>query len=209
VVDLGADQVTRDRQVKSFLGKVQTLMGQAIALAKTASDKNANDLKQKAAESPPDQARGILTKVQAYQSSDNAAMDTIAQVSPGLASEMGRSAKPDDLVLAGPAITLNVGGLTRALAQDRNEANQAPALPADSADPALGDLGKRCKQAAQNCATKLAAAKPGSDEARYLADLKTALEQGGKNPAEAVRTVRGLSGTELPVVLAQLGAPAK
>jgi hypothetical protein len=27
--------------------------------------------------------------------------------------------------------------------------------------------------------------------------------------SEAVRTVRGLSGTELPVVLAQLGAPAK
>ena len=68
---------------------------------------------------------------------------------------------------------------------------------------------KRCTQAAHNCATKLAAAKPGSDEARYLTDLKTALEQGGKKPAEAVRTVRGLSGTELPVVLAQLGAPAK
>ena len=58
-------------------------------------------------------------------------------------------------------------------------------------------------------AKKLAAAKPGSDEARYLTDLKAALEQGGKNPAEAVRAVRNLSGTELPVVLAQLGAPAK
>ena len=209
VVDLGADQVTRDRQVKSFLGKVQALMGQAITGAKTASDKNARDLKQKAAESTPDQAQGILSKVQAYQSSDQAAMDTIAQVSPGLASEMGRSAKPDDLVLAGPTISLNVGGLTRALAQGRNEETQAPALPADSTDAAFVDLGKRCTQAAHNCATKLAAAKPGSDEARYLTDLKTALEQGGKNPAEAVRMVRGLSGTELPVVLAQLGAPAK
>jgi hypothetical protein len=184
-------------------------MGQAIALAKTASDKNAQDLKQKATESTPDQAHGILSKVQAYQSSDKAAMDTIAQVSPGLASEMGRSAKPDDLVLAGPTISLNVGGLTRALAQGRDRETQAPALPADSTDPALGDLGKRCKQAAQNAAAKLAAAKPGSDEARYLADLKIALEEGGKNPAEAVRTVRGLSGTELPVVLVQLGAPAK
>jgi tetratricopeptide (TPR) repeat protein len=209
VVDLGADPATRDHQVKSFLGKVQALMGQAIALAKTASDKNAQDLKQKATESTPDQAHGILSKVQAYQSSDKAAMDTIAQVSPGLASEMGRSAKPDDLVLAGPTISLNVGGLTRALAQGRDRETQAPALPADSTDPALGDLGKRCKQAAQNAAAKLAAAKPGSDEARYLADLKIALEEGGKNPAEAVRTVRGLSGTELPVVLVQLGAPAK
>jgi len=45
-------------------------------------------------------------------------------------------------------------------------------------------LGKRCKQAAQAAGTKLAAAKPGSDEARYLTDLKAALEQGGKNPAE-------------------------
>jgi hypothetical protein len=47
---------------------------------------------------------------------------------------------------------------------------------------------------------------------RYSAaacSVKTALEQGGKNPAEAVRTVRGLSGMELAVVLAQLGAPAK
>jgi len=208
VVDLGADPATRDRQVKSFLGKVQTLMGQAIGLAKTASDKNADDLRQKAAQSAPDQAYGILTKVQAYQSSDKAAMDTIAQVSPGLASEMGRSARPAELNPTDPAIRLNFGGLTRALAQARDSEVQAPPLPADSSDPALGGLGKRCQLAAQNCSAKLAAAKPGSDEARYLAELKTALEQGGKNPAEAVRTVRGLAGTELAVVLVQLGAPA-
>jgi len=46
---------------------------------------------------------------------------------------------------------------------------------------------------------------PVPDEAKYLAELKTSLEQGEKNPAEAVRSVRGVSGTELVVVLAQLG----
>jgi hypothetical protein len=136
-------------------------------------------------------------------------MDTIAQVSPGLASEMGRSARPADLMPSDPAISLNIGGLSRALAQDRDSDNQALPPPADSSDPAFADLGRRCKLAAQNAAVKLAAAKPGSDEARYLADLKTALDQGGSNPAGAIRAVRGLSGMELPVVLAQLGAPAK
>jgi len=209
VVDLGADQATKDRQVKSFLGKVQALMGRAFSQAKAKSDQNSQALERQAAAANPAEAYGIRSKLKAYQAGDEAAIATIAQVSPGLAGEMGRSAKPDDLVLAGPAITLNVGGLTRALAQDRDRETKAPPLAANSSDPAFVDLGKRCTQAAQNCATKLAAAKPGSDEARYLADLKTALEQGGKNPAEAVRMVRGLSGTELPVVLAQLGAPAK
>ena len=209
VVDLGADQATKDRQVKSFLGKVQTLMGRAFSQAKAKSDQNSQALERQAAAANPAEAYGIRSKLKAYQAGDEAAIATIAQVSPGLAGEMGRSAKPDDLVLAGPTISLNVGGLTRALAQDRDRETKAPPLAADSSDPAFVDLGKRCTQAAQNCATKLAAAKPGSDEARYLAELKKALEEGGKNPAEAVRTVRGLSGTELPVVLAQLGAPAK
>jgi hypothetical protein len=98
--------------------------------------------------------------------------------------------------------------LARTLAADRDSDAQAPPLPADSNDPAFGDLGERCKQAAKNVSAKLAAAKPGSDEARYLADLKTALEQGASHPAEAVRIVRGLTGTELPAVLAQLGVSA-
>ena len=51
------------------------------------------------------------------------------------------------------------------------------------------------------------AAKPGTEEAKYLAELKSALERGEKNPAEAVRDVRGLSGQELAVVLSQLGVP--
>ena len=209
VVELGADPATQDRQVKSFMQKVQSLMGRAIALTKAKSDQNALELRQKAAAGTPDEAAATLSKVQAYQSSDQAAMDTIAQVSPGLASEMGRSARPADLMPSDPTISLNIGGLSRALAQDRDSDNQAPPLPADSSDPAFADLGRRCKLAAQNAGVKLAAAKPGSDEARYLADLKTALDQGGSNPAGAIRAVRGLSGMELPVVLAQLGAPAK
>jgi tetratricopeptide (TPR) repeat protein len=209
VVDLGADPATRDKQVKSFMDKVQALMGRAIALAKDKSEANAGKDEAAAAGLTPDKAIEVRSKVQAYQSSDKAAMDTIAEASPGLAAEMGRSARPADLALSGAAINVNVGGLTRALAQNRDSDAQAPALPADSSDPAFRDLGRRCILAAQNAAAKLAAAKPGSDEARYLADLKAALEQGGSNPAEAVRTVRGLSGLELPVVLAQLGAPAK
>lgn len=55
---------------------------------------------------------------------------------------------------------------------------------------------------------KRAAAKPGSDEARYLANLKAALERGAANPAEAIRNVRALSGHELAAVLAELGVPA-
>ena len=122
---------------------------------------------------------------------------------------MIQSVKPADLALSGPAVDINVGGLSRALAQDRDSDTQAPPLPAVGNDPAFRDLGRRCKLAAQAAGAKLASAKPGSDEARYLSDLKAALEQGGSNPAEAVRTVRGLSGLELPVVLAELGAPAK
>ena len=209
VVDIGADPATKDRQVKSFMDKVQTLMGKAIALAGARSDENVKALEQSAASSAPDQAYKVRAQAKAYQAGNKAALETIVQVSPGLAAEVGRSAKPTDPVLSGPALNLNVGGLTRALAQDRDSDAHAPPPSADSSDPVFSDLGKRCKQAAQAAGTKLAAAKPGSDEARYLTDLKAALEQGGKNPAEAVRAVRNLSGTELPVVLAQLGAPAK
>ena len=209
VVDLGVDQATRDKQVKSFMDKVQTLMGQAIALARDKSEANAQTSERRAAISTPDQAVEILSKVQAYRASDKAAMDTIAEAAPRLAAEMGRSATPAKMEPSDPALGLNVGGLTRALELTRESDDAAPPPPADASDPAFKDLGRRCKQAAQTATAKLAAAKPGSDEARYLADLKTALEQGGTNPAEAVRTVRGLSGTELAVVLAQLGAPAK
>lgn len=45
----------------------------------------------------------------------------------------------------------------------------------------------------------------GTDEARYLAQLQTALSTGAGNPAEAIRSVRSLAGTELSVVLRQLG----
>ncbi len=209
VVSLGADQATKDKQAKAFMDQVQALMVRAIAVAKTKSDQNARALELQAASGTPAQALGIRSKVQAYQSSDQAAMDTIAEASPGLAGPMIQSVKPADLALSGPAVDINVGGLSRALAQDRDSDTQAPPLPAVGNDPAFRDLGRRCKLAAQAAGAKLASAKPGSDEARYLSDLKAALEQGGSNPAEAVRTVRGLSGLELPVVLAELGAPAK
>jgi hypothetical protein len=56
---------------------------------------------------------------------------------------------------------------------------------------------------------KLKAARPGTDEAKYLADLKTVLQQGVSNPGLAVQQTRQLTGYELAEVLKQLGASAK
>ena len=41
---------------------------------------------------------------------------------------------------------------------------------------------------------KLKAAKPGTDDARYLTDLKTVLHQGVANPGVAVQQSRELTG---------------
>lgn len=49
---------------------------------------------------------------------------------------------------------------------------EAPSRPSSPA--ALGDLGERCKEGARRVGDRLAAARPGSDEARYLAVLKGA-----------------------------------
>jgi hypothetical protein len=71
---------------------------------------------------------------------------------------------------------------------------------------AFGDLADRCREGSRLVKTRLAAATPGSDEARYLAKLDAALDRGATHPAEAVSEVRALSGFELAVVLRQLGA---
>jgi hypothetical protein len=55
---------------------------------------------------------------------------------------------------------------------------------------------------------KLKAAKPGTDEAKYLTDLKGVLQQAVANPGVAVQQARQLTGYELAAVLKQLGVQA-
>ncbi len=213
IVTLGADKATKDKQLKTFLGRVESLMGSAYRSAKAKSDQNMKELEQKAAEAGnSDEAYRIRSQIKAYQAGDNAALTTISQVSPGLAGKMEPGVRASDLVPSGAGGNkgmLNLGGLAKELLDDRMLAEKAPPFAADGTAPAFAGLDDRCGEAAKRVAIKLAAAKPGSDEARYLADLRAALLQGEKNPAEAVRQVRGLSGTDLAVVLAQLGVSAK
>lgn len=97
------------------------------------------------------------------------------------------------------------GVLRASLARDLDAAMKSVTAKADSSDAAFSGLGPRCKEAAKRVEEKLKAAKAGSDEARYLGQLRDALQAGASNPAEAVRAVRGLSGVELAVILRQLG----
>ncbi|MBK9529177.1 MAG: hypothetical protein IPO41_12850 [Acidobacteria bacterium] len=213
IVTLGADKATKDKQLKTFLGRVESLMGSAYRSAKVKSDQNMKELEQKAVEAGnSDEAYRIRSQIKAYQAGDNAALATISQVSPGLAGKMEPGVRASDLVPSGAGGNkgmLNLGGLAKELLDDRMLAEKALPFAADGTAPAFAGLDDRCGEAAKRVAIKLTAAKPGSDEARYLADLRAALLQGEKNPAEAVRQVRGLSGTDLAVVLAQLGVPAK
>jgi len=210
IVELGADQATKDKQVNTFLAKVEALMGRAYNSAKAKSEQKAKELQPDPADNS-DAAYNIRSKLAAYRAGNNAALTTIAQASSGLGKVMAPKIRASDIapeIYAGDKSILNLGGLSRELFGDRDDAAKAPPLPADPNDPAFAGLSKRCKEAAKRTEDKIKAAKPGSEEQRYLTELKSALEQGEKNPAEAVRNVRGISGQELAVVLAQLGVPA-
>lgn len=197
VIPLGADASTRARQEKAFLDKVQSLMGRAIESARSRSEKNLQGLESQAASAAPEQAVKLRTQIKAYQSGNSAAMATIAQTAPGFCKVFATSAAP-----AGRG---ERGVLRAALAFDRDAALKATTTSANASDAAFATLGPRCKEAARRADEKFKAAKAGSDEARYLAQLRDALAAGATNPAEAVRSVRGVSGTELAIVLRQLG----
>jgi len=184
-------------------------MGQAFEVAKAKSEQNFKALEQQAkALGKSEEAYNLRAKIASYKAGNNAALTIITQASPGLgkvmAKEVSAVSGKDGLKQENVA-AINFGGLVRQLFTDRESAAKAPALPAKANDPAFANIGKRCKEAAQLVQQKLSVAKPGSDEAKYLAELKSALEQGEKNPAEAIYRVRAISGTELAVVLAQLG----
>ena len=209
IYELGADKATQEKQTQAFLDKVQALMGQAFEVAKAKSEQNFKALEQQAkALGKSEEAYNLRAKIASYKAGNNAALTIIAQASPGLGKVMAKeisAVSGKEIVKPQETAAVNFGGLARQLFNDRESAAKAPALPAKANDPAFANIGKRCKEAAQLVQQKLAAAKPGSDEAKYLAELKSALEQGEKNPAEAIYRVRAISGTELAVVLAQLG----
>jgi len=60
--------------------------------------------------------------------------------------------------------------------------------------PYFKGLSDRCKQAAASVDDKLKSARPGSEEARHLAALKSVLQQGVTSPALAVQQTRQVTG---------------
>ncbi|MBF0505078.1 MAG: tetratricopeptide repeat protein [Candidatus Omnitrophica bacterium] len=207
IYNLGDDQATKDKKVKEFLYKVQSLMGMAYNAAKVKSEKSF----EKFEPNPKDTSEGankIRAKLKAYQAGNEAAIETISQASPGLAGQMGQPSKTSDFIPQGVDLDMagdNIGGLSRALNEDWDTDNSLPTVTFDNNDPAFAGLGERCKQAAALVSKQIASAIPFSDESKYLNELKKALEKGASDPAEAIREIRALSGTELPVVLAELG----
>lgn len=207
VLELGANKAAKDRQEKAFLSKVEALMGKAYNSAKAKSGQRSKELQPEPADKS-DAAYAIRVKLGAYKAGNDAALTTIAQASPGLGKAMAPGLKVSEItpdVSTAKLGELNLGGFAKEMFGDRDKANKAMPPPANANDPAFSGLGKRCKEAAIRVQDKLNAAKSGSDEVKYLAELKVALEQGEKNPAQAMRSVRGVSGEELAVVLAQLG----
>ena len=223
VVDIGADPARRAQQVKAFMDQALSTLGRAVGMAKSQSDLNLQRL------APPasargDQAHALRARLKAYQAGNEAAMATIARVSPGMAAQMGRmarqqhrqspwpgmpaatatGARPQDA--GASAVTVNIPGLVNALSREREQATKvAVASTTAAVPPALSSLRQPCQDASKTVAARLAAAKPGSDQAKYLAELKAALDAGAKDPAQGMRMVRSVSGFELPVVLEQLG----
>ncbi|MBF0503514.1 MAG: tetratricopeptide repeat protein [Candidatus Omnitrophica bacterium] len=210
VFELGDDAATKEKKTQVFLDKVQSLMGQAYETAKATSENNAG----KIAPSPQDasaNANKIRSQLMAYKAGNDAALSTIAQASPGLGKVMASGLKPPELI-AGASMGHNdaaAGDLAHELTSDRQSAAKAEAGAVNGSDQAFDGLVVRCQQGVKIVQEKLSQAKPGSDAALYLKELLDALAGASKNPAAAVRDVRGLTGDELPAVLAQLGVLSK
>ena len=210
VLTLGASPEAKAKQEQAFLDKVTALMVHAHEVATAKSNEAAKALEQQAVSAKTAQeATALRTRAAAYRASNDAARGAISGVSPGLGRGMA-VADVRNLTLP-PASTPgpNIGGLIRAFEQDMSADNSAPPPAFIANDPAFSDLGERCKDAAKQIDVKIKSAKPGSDEAKYLSELKAALDMGTTNPPAAVQQVRNLSGLELAEVLRDLGAPKK
>lgn len=223
IYNLGDSPEVKEEKIQDFLRKVETVMGQSYEAGRAKSENNFKALEQQAAQAKtPDEAYRLRAKAASYKAADNAALATIAKYSPGLGKKMPliipdpSRARPLPVALpagtvpffTGPDNTVSgFGDFGSSLIRSRENAASTPPLAFDGNVPTFTGLGKRCEAAAKIVEQKISMVKPGSEEANYLKELKNALAEGAKNPAEAVRTVRGISGQELAVVLEELGAP--
>jgi TPR repeat protein len=209
VLTLGASDAVKQKEQQAFLDKIQDLMVRSYRAAKATSLEKTSVLERQAdAASSPKDAAELRIRAAAYRASNDAALATIGSVAPELAGKMAATTLPPAAAPVDGVKTGKPGELLKTLEQAR-VVDDTPPSPFVSGDPYFRDLGDRCKQAATELDGRIKAAKPGSDEAKYLVELKTAMELGSTNPPAALQQVRSLSGYELPVVLNDLGIASK
>ncbi len=209
ILTLGASKEFKAKEMDSFLGSTEQAMGEAYKAASKSSTAHEADLvaqKQTALQNGDTKTASAIQRQLAIVRTDNRlAFATISDYAPELMSTLPPPGG------AAPRTPVGIGGWTPLLQQlntDRQDEGKAT-VQFNSNDQAFKGLSDRCKSATATVDEKLKAAKPGTDEAKYLADLKTVLQQGVSNPGLAVQQTRQLTGYELAEVLKQLGAGAK
>jgi hypothetical protein len=209
ILTLGASKEFKAKEMDSFLGSTEQAMGDAYKAASKSSTAHEADLvaqKQTALQNGDTKTASAIQRQLAIVRTDNRlAFATISDYAPELMSTLPPPGG------AAPRTPVGIGGWTPLLQQlntDRQDEGKAT-VQFNSNDQAFKGLSDRCKSATATVDEKLKAAKPGTDEAKYLADLKTVLQQGVSNPGLAVQQTRQLTGYELPEVLKQLGVNAK
>ncbi|MRR51551.1 MAG: hypothetical protein EG825_11650 [Rhodocyclaceae bacterium] len=209
ITTLGASPEVKARQLRAFEQKAREAMSNAFKAANRQSQDYLDSLV-----AARDTARksGDMKRVSQLQeelalirSSNGIAVARVADVAPGVL--FNAKTQPATSPASRPSLGDPVS-LPAYFAAERLRAGSVD-LATKGADPALGDLGERCKAGAKRLEEKIKAAKAGSDEARYLVELKAILERGASDPADAINQVRTLSGMELAVVLRQLGVVSK
>lgn len=209
IVTLGASPDFKKRQLKSFLNTARRGMDDSFQSAMADSAALETGLiasKQSALRTGDIKTASAIQRQLAIIRLDNRlAVSTIADSSPGLMKHLlppeGTVTKPGT-----PPEPAKIGWtpLLKWLQADGQSEGKVT-LPHDSNDPALKSVAERCKTGAASVDQKLRAAKPGTDEAKHLAALKSVLLQGVTDPAAAIQETRQLTGYELAEVLHQLG----
>lgn len=209
ILTLGASKEFKAKEMDSFLGSTEQAMGEAYKAASKSSTAHEADLvaqKQSALQNGDAKTASAIQRQLAVVRTDNRlAFATISDYAPELMSTLPPPGG------AAPRTPVSIGGWTPLLQQlnaDRADEGKAT-VQFNSNDLAFKGLSDRCKSVTATVDEKLKAAKPGTDEAKYLADLKTVLQQGVSNPGLAVQQTRQLTGYELAEVLKQLGENAK
>lgn len=207
IVTLGASPQEKAKQTREFLRRTQSEMAKAFRSAKQTSDSHERALleSREAARKSGDmkQVAKIQEELAIIRSSNRVALARVADVAPELVADAGGAGMPTSSK-AKAWVPVSV------LLERERKLEGKVDLQLKGNDPALGDLGERCKEGAKRVEERLKAAKAGSEEAKYLAELKAGLDRGAVNPAEGIQQVRLVSGYELAAVLRQLGiAPKK